>query len=385
MAKKGFTFDNIPNILGSSVEKAGWSLCIGAGTSAPIFPDWYSLAERLAKEIVPSQTIDMTTMRESGFSPDSLIQMVKNVTNLNDKDFAMRMSQTLYGDFKARIEPDEWSSIAKVLETDFVTHVNPSHWKIFKRYRDSILNETTAFRLAPVILNAIEKDVSPKSILSFNAEPLLLTILNSMLIERYTDKSHTSPKKVFCKIINSISYQGNKQIPYVFCHGLLPVTGKAHNFSTSIDKLVFSEDEYLQIANNAFSWQATTFLSTCATQHVVFIGTSLTDPNMRRWLSWVYSNRINEMAQNGVNPENSTQHYWIRTYPTNISDIPWIEAAVAHLGVRIVWIDNWAQAPNALEKMLGIVPKTVTKTKNKNNKHAKKKVNPSRNKLKKKR
>ena len=159
---------------------------------------------------------------------------------------------------------------------------------------------------------------------------------------------------------NGISNQGSKQIPFFFCHGLLPITENAHTFSTSLDKLVFLEEEYLQLANNSFSWQATTFLNACTTQHIVFIGTSLIDPNMRRWLSWVHTNRINEMRQNGINVDCSTQHYWIRTLPKDKTIMPWIEAIVAHLGVRIIWIDDWSQSALALEKILGIAPKPPT-------------------------
>ena len=38
--------------------------------------------------------------------------------------------------------------------------------------------------------------------------------------------------------------------------------------------------------------------------------------------------------------------------------MPWIEAAVSHLGIRLIWIDSWAQAGLALSKMLGIQPGT---------------------------
>ena len=357
MAKKGFSINNLPNFLAPSADKAGWSLCIGAGTSAPIFPDWYSLAEKLAHNMVPSQPLDMASMKVTGFSPDALIQMVKNSASLDDHDFAMRMSEILYQKFKSQIDPSDWNAIARVLQTDYINHAPHAYWRTFIKYRDSLLSDTTAYRLAPVLLKAIERDVAPKSIISFNAEPLLLVMLNSLLLENNTDKNHPSPKKIFCKMINGLSSQGNKQIPYFFCHGLLPVTENAHTFSTSIDKLVFLEEEYLQIANNAFSWQSTTFLNTCTTQHIVFIGTSLTDPNMRRWLSWVHTNRINEMRQNGINVENSTQHYWIRTIPEDKTTMPWIEAIVSHLGVRIIWIESWSQSAVALEKILGIAEK----------------------------
>lgn len=354
MAKKGFTIDNIPPFLAPSADKAGWTLCIGAGTSAPIFPDWYSLAEQLAQQIVPDQPLNISAMKETGFSPDALIQMVKNSSGLNDHDFAMRMSETLYANFRSQIDPNDWNSIAKILQSDFLCHAPLTKWKTFIKYRDSVLQNTTAYKLAPVILKAIEKDVAPKSILTFNAEPIFFVILNSLLLETNTDTVHTVPQKLFCKTINSVSNQGSKQIPYIFCHGLLPVTEKVHKFSTSIDKLVFLEEEYLQIANNSFSWQSTTFLNTCSTQHIVFIGTSLTDPNMRRWLSWVHTNRVSEMKQNGIEVKNSTQHYWIRTMPDDKSTIPWIESIVSHLGVRIIWIENWDQSALVLEKILGI-------------------------------
>ena len=363
MAKKGFTIDNVQSFLAPSVDKAGWSLCIGAGTSLPIFPDWYSLSEQLAHNLVPDLPIDITQMKAAGFSPDSLIQMVKNACTLSDHEFAMRMSEVLYTNLKSNIAPADWDTVSKVLQSDHLSNASIQEWKTFISYRDSVLNDTTANAIAPVILKAIENDVAPKSIISFNAEPILLIILNSLILEKDRDADHPYPKKVFCKMTNGISSQGNKQIPFFFCHGLLPINENAHTFSTSLGKLVFLEEEYLQLANNSFSWQATTFLSACTTQQIVFIGTSLTDPNMRRWLSWVHTNRLNEMRQNGINVECSTQHYWIRTIPEDKNTIPWIEAIVSHLGIRIIWIENWSQSALALEKILGIAPRPPIKPK----------------------
>ena len=362
MAKKGFTIDNVQSFLAPSADKAGWSLCIGAGTSLPIFPDWYSLSEQLAHNLVPDLPIDITSMKDAGFSPDSLIQMVKNACKLSDHEFAMRMSEVLYANLKSNIDPADWDTVSKIMQSDHLSNASIQEWKTFISYRDSVLSNTTANAIAPVILKAIENDVAPKSIISFNAEPILLIILNSLILEKYRDADHPYPKKVFCKMTNGISNQGNKQIPFFFCHGLLPINENAHSFSTSLDKLVFLEEEYLQLANNSFSWQATTFLSACTTQQIVFIGTSLTDPNMRRWLSWVHTNRLNEMRQNGINVECSTQHYWIRTIPKDKNTIPWIEAIVSHLGIRIIWIENWSQSALALEKILGIAPKTPIKS-----------------------
>ena len=356
MAKKGFTLDNIPNIISSThtTGKNGWALCIGAGASLPLFPDWYTLAAKLANEFCEYGNVKQKDMHQLEFSPDALIQMVKNTTTISDHEFSMKMSRILYETLKKQIEPNEWDAIVDILESNHFGKCAADRWEIFKKYRETLFVRTSSYGLAKAVLKAIDNNIAPKSILSFNAEPLLLALLNSFIIEYKTDEIHTTPKEVFSKVTTSLSNQNDNRIPYVFCHGLLPVSENANIFSCSIDKLVFLEEEYLQLANTSFSWQANAFLSTCLSQHVIFVGTSLTDQNMRRWLSWIQSNRITEMKQYGLCVEDSTQHYWIRKIPDDPQHIPWIEAAVAHLGIRLIWLNEWSEVSIALEKLLGL-------------------------------
>lgn len=293
-----------------------------------------------------------------------MIQMVKNATALNDLEFTMRMSDILYHKLQSKISVEDWNDVVDVLGANNISNCSMKKWRLFSSYRDTVLKETTAYQLAIVIMESIKQHNAPQCILSFNAEPLLFAMLNSLL----ADGRKQPPKKVFSKVISSISGGGLGTIPYAFCHGLLPITTNPHKFSTSIDKLVFLEEEYLHLANNSFSWQSTTFINTCISQHIAFVGTSLTDPNMRRWLSWTHANRLDEMRQNGIDIKDSTQHYWIRTIPKDKNPMPWIEAAVSHLGVRIVWIDNWSQVGLALNKMLGIRKKNPPPTRTKKGK-----------------
>lgn len=358
MPKKGFLLADVPNLLSTATDKPGWALCIGAGTSVPLFPDWYSLAAEMAEQLVPEKPFNVKGLKNSGFSPDAMIQMVKNSTGLNDLDFTMQMSNILYHKLQSQIPTKDWNDIVDVLGANNLSNCSIKKWQTFSAYRDTVLKETSAYQLAPIIIEAIKQHNGPQCILSFNAEPLLFAMLNSLLV----DGRKQLPKKVFSKVINSVSSYGLGTIPYVFCHGLLPITTNPHKFSTSIDKLVFLEEEYLHLANNSFSWQSTTFLNTCISRHIVFIGTSLTDPNMRRWLSWTHANRLDEMRQNGLDIKDSTQHYWIRTIPADKNIMPWVESAVSHLGVRIVWIDNWSQVGLALNKMLGMDSKTPAPT-----------------------
>ena len=253
MAKKGFELKTITRLISSDSDKPNWSLCVGAGISVPLFPSWYTLAKNLANVLVPEMNLDEKMVMELGFSADALIQMVKNKTKISDKDFALKMSEILYSDFKEKIEPNEWTSIAKVFEANHLQKITFREWKIFNKYRDTILKDTTSSIIAESVFKAIQSGISPKSILSFNAEPLLLVILNSLLIESKTDENHPMPKQLFNKVTGSLSNQINKRIQYVFCHGLLPLSNESDKFTYSTEKLVFSEEEYLQIANNSFS------------------------------------------------------------------------------------------------------------------------------------
>lgn len=99
MPKQGFLLADVPKLFSTANDKPGWALCIGAGTSVPLFPDWYSLGSEMAKQLVPETPFDVEALKKSGFSPDSMIQMVKNATDLNDLEFTMRMSNILYHKF----------------------------------------------------------------------------------------------------------------------------------------------------------------------------------------------------------------------------------------------------------------------------------------------
>ena len=365
MAKKGFELKTITRLISSDSDKPNWSLCVGAGISIPVFPSWYALAKNLANTLIPGSDLDEEMLTDLEFSADALIQMVKNKTKISDKDFAIKMSEILYSNFKEKIEPNDWPAIVKILEANHLSKITTKEWDIFNKYWDTVLKNTTSNVIAKSVFKAIEAGISPKSILSFNAEPLLLVMLNSLLMQSKTDEDHPIPKQLFNKVTGSLSNQNDKRIQYVFCHGLLPLSNKSDKFTYSTEKLVFSEEEYLQIANNSFSWQATTFINTCTTQHIIFIGTSLTDPNMRRWLSWTHSNRLNEMKEYNLNVEDSTQHYWIKEKPKNRDLMPWIESAVSHLGVRLIWLDSWSQAGEALELALGLRKREVAPKANK--------------------
>ena len=135
----------------------------------PIFPSWYSLAEQLASALVPDKPFNINTLQSAGFSADTMIQMVKNYSGLDDLAFAQHMSKVLYTNLRAKVDDKDWPIVSKVLEADQIPNCTMSQWKIFSSYRDSLFQSTSANQIAEVILTAIEKDNAPQNILSFNA------------------------------------------------------------------------------------------------------------------------------------------------------------------------------------------------------------------------
>ena len=192
---------------------------------------------------------------------------------------------------------------------------------------------------------------------------MLFALINSFVYEIFIAKRldrSKHPKSVLDFINRSISYHNKRRIRYIFNHGVLAVPGgEKDSYASATDKLVFREGEYLNLANNAFSWQSSEFMSIASVRPIVFVGVSLSDANMRRWLTWIQTNRANEIQMTNGTPRTSTRHFWITKKPLSLELTTWIEACVCRLGVRIVWIDKWEDIGLTLAKMLGIQEELV--------------------------
>jgi hypothetical protein len=255
---------------------------------------------------------------------------------------------------------DEWKLISNAMSAP-----NPGDMRRSTRRRviDIIRHhypELSALTIAEIIADAFDTPWMPSAVISFNAEPLLLALISIEISNRVADGSSKITAKDeqrprFDMVTHSTSDRMRERVPYFFCHGLLPVPDVHRRLSpTAVDKLVFSEGSYLQLANSSFSWQSSVFLDVCAFHSVVFVGVSLSDPNMRRWLSWVHTNRVQELQARFGRRGPSTDHYWISRLPKSDEERQWIESSVAHLGVRLVWIPKWSELGPALRAILGL-------------------------------
>lgn len=349
------TTTEIKGIIKKSYSDMGWGLCIGAGTSFPVFPSW----DNLVKKLLKSNKKLLNSSFQERFSSDTLIQAIQNTLNLSDADFAQLLTEELYIDLKAGLSEKEWEAVKLIfrsnspyLEKDFI-------WKTFIHIREKVFKETSAYVIGNFVSQAIKENLPPDVILSFNAEPLLFSLINSFEREKYLGKTKKTGEMSFFldRVTHSISPQKKSRIKFIFCHGLLlsAFGGKASILTTS-DKLVFSESAYLNLVSSSFSWQATEFTHYCLTSTIIFIGVSLIDPNMRRWLSWIQKLKEVEVIEKNILKKNAVKnlfsHYWITKRSTNKDENDLKQACVKHLGIKIIWLNDWKELSSILEMMI---------------------------------
>jgi len=345
------------HLLNTTVGSTGWALCIGAGTSLPIFPSWKLLVTKLVARVDEANASSIAEELLRVYSPDSVLQAVHAMLAMSEQEYTKILSEALYSFVDTQLDPAERLLFRNVLAQSGAACVSSTLWAEFAKLRERHLAQTTACQLARVIATVISTESQPSEILSFNAEPLLYALIESYCYEKFREKHlepSDNPKRLLDFVTGSISSYKKGRIQYVFNHGTLPPPeAKASRRIASTDKLVFREGEYLNLANTAFSWQSATFLEVCLRRPTVFVGVSLSDPNMRRWLAWIQMNRSREVEMSGGIPRISTRHFWINKRPERDYMARWIEACVYHLGVRIIWIDRWDDVGATLSSMLG--------------------------------
>ncbi len=353
MTKPGLRETEVDGLLAAAANGPGWALCIGAGTSLPAFPDWNRLVRRLIRRTAGDNADQLADILFTTFSADALIQAA--VERIGDplQDFAATLTDELYRDFLESFTTTERRLVVRALAAMRPGDLPRARWRSFLDLLHARWEgKMSCLSIAPLISDTLGSIRSPAVILSFNAEPLLFATLNAHQACHGAEDRAGVPQRVD-RVVRGISNRNVGRIPYVFCHGLLPVPGaEVSQHAASPDKLVFSEAAYLQLASNVYSWQSTSFLEACASRRVVFAGLSLSDANMRRWLSWVHDSRVSELEQIGRGDAISTQHLWLNLDPGDASLRAWIEASVAHLGVRLVWLSSWDAIGPALARML---------------------------------
>lgn len=295
--------------LNQSFHKGDLSLFCGAGISFDAgIPTWNKLLKSLLKEIysnnsnIPDMDIRLANIFQNRINVSPLI-LAQYLKLLLGKKFKETVRDSLYKNCN-----DKSPIIDEIAEL-----IRP------RRNRKNLI-----------------------SVVNFNFDDLVEEKLNKEKIE-----------------YKSIFSEGERiketEFPIFHPHGFLPRKKRL----TFKNEIVFSEDAYHTQFIDPFSWGNLVQLNHLNNNTCLFIGISLTDPNMRRLLDV-------SIRKNGKREKN---HYIIKKryklsdlYPENeaknIKDekvIPIIENIeeqdANELGFNVIWIDEHTEIPNILKEI----------------------------------
>jgi hypothetical protein len=143
------------------------------------------------------------------------------------------------------------------------------------------------------------------------------------------------------------------ELPIFHVHGFLPSKGKLPDNAD----IVFSEDAYHTQFIDPFSWSNLVQLNYLNTSTCLFLGISLTDPNMRRLID--VSKR--KSGKDEINHYIIKRRYKIEdltidpTKKTGNSLVKIIENIeeqdAKNLGINIIWISEFSEIPNIIKQI----------------------------------
>lgn len=356
--------------------RSRWSLCIGAGISAGIIPTWLELTRRIYNRTFDAAFDEnkfKQMVSESSWSLDSWLQSCLNKYLQEDKthdDFAVLIREVMYEDLLNKADK---YNLKQELILSFNDPFRLHHEKINSliAFFDKEYPNNSTVQLVRFLLSTKYSDKLPTAIISTNADSVfdMLLYIHHMKYEMDQKGINCNTKKQFARITKTVEYNQNRLVPIFHIHGCLFPNDGVKDFQkrkNSISKLVFDESSYLKIADSTYNWAQTTFMYHAQFDQLIFVGMSMSDPNIRKWMVWTSENHNAELREARSKDVTNLNHVWITLQNEEIA----IEAALMHLGIRVACIEDWTKLEEALNNLLA----TKSIVKKANNKEQKKKL-----------
>lgn len=338
------------------LRNSTWVLCVGAGISRGITPDWLALSHRMLEHAL-GDPIPIASHSKSiaslGWSLDSWIQVALNEyisTGRTIEDFNAQLAQELYSDILAQAEPDGLKAPLEALLSDPFNR-SPNQLLDLSRFLNVHYGSTSLLQIARVLLAASDLHLAPEAVLTLNADVLLHATLTLLQIDIEHDRTGSLDPDFTYRAMHHAIERPRGKTPIYHIHG--SITPSSHGREAR-EKLIFPESAYLQLASAVYSWPQTTFLSLAQYHRIVFVGLSMSDPNIRRWLSWCHAHRRQELEIHVDDVTQSSQHLWITTLSSEgISHLA-KEVGLQHLGVRTAYVPDWGDLEKAFGNLLSL-------------------------------
>ncbi|MPQ31244.1 hypothetical protein E4V42_07310 [Clostridium estertheticum] len=191
------------------------------------------------------------------------------------------------------------------------------------------LKESKIIKMVVELVRPQRNKGSVESVITFNFDSILEDTLTTNCIKN---------KAIYEE---SMQYEAN-EIPIYHVHGYLPREEVIDN-----PNLVFSEDAYHTQYIDPYSWSNLIQLFKFSNNVCLFIGLSMTDPNLRRLLDIDRRKSIN----------NNLKHYIKKKMPPNHTSIDKIELILEEqdanlLGLNVIWVSEYKDIPSILKRLI---------------------------------
>jgi len=227
--------------------------------------------------------------------------------------------------------------------------------KIDKNIDSELINEIVKFCVAP------GKSHNLDSIISYNFDD----ILEYKIDETKMDIPYKSVYGLGMEIKNG-------ELPIYHVHGFLPEEKKLDD----ANKITFGENNYHQQYSDLYSWNNMVQINKFRENTCLFIGSSLTDPNIRRLLDIALKQKGDKRKHHYIFKKKIDDDFLIKSLKKKLESIENLdeknqaklnfddtikllteiyerfeENDSASFGVQTIWVDDWDEFPALLKKI----------------------------------
>lgn len=298
--------ESILSFLKQSYQKEKFVLVLGAGVSQSAgVPTWSDLIIHLQTSMILHLLQDKRTL--TGQSISQIIQLASTTFESSP------ISQMRF--VRSALSPEEYNGMV--------------HNSL---YINRPTSKTTLLDAICTICKPDRTRAWVDSIITYNFDDLLERALSRF--------------KIDYKVVSQEKDNSSINDLNIFhAHGYLPK--RVEDFSANFG-LIFSEEDYHQVYKDAYCWSNLIQINSFRDKTCVFIGNSLTDPNLRRLLDissrqeeqphhFAFLKRIRVARQNGISDEA------FRIYQEIDENLK--NSYYKTLGINIIWVDEFEEIP----------------------------------------
>ena len=282
----------------TSLTEERFTLFLGAGVSMSAgLPSWWKLLEDMIDTSKQKEFKDGDIEKLTKVCYNSSIVMGRFVRMMmekksNDEDYYQCLHDALYGGISA--------------------------------YRSPLIDE---------ICNLVySKKSQAQSVITYNFDDVMERALRERGIENYSVFGQNQPQQLF---------------PIYHVHGFIPYANKDDIKSVP----VLSEEEYHRVYASSYNWSNVEQLHALSRTTCIFIGLSMTDPNLRRLLDIAIQDSENDPRHFVFLPRISEFGTDKNAEAKNNEAMKIQKQVFLELGLRAIWYRDYNDLPKLLKKL----------------------------------